>query len=247
MNLQERLYKFAICCDDLSICGQIEQNLIDQQQHFNAKFQVEVFLSGQELLQALHNGLYFDSILIKEEMKEQTGLQTAMYIRETIENSEVSIIFIFTNTICNIHILRSKPSDAITLPINSKELKRILSKICDKSDIEKYFYYKIGHEHCKIPLSHIIYFESIGRKVSIISKDQEIEFYGSLTDIERELRNSCFDRVHNSFIVNLQYVMKSTHTKITMTDKKEINISQSKRDAVEKRLKRHAEQNNSKY
>lgn len=240
MNLRERLYKFAICCDNLSICGQIEQNLIDQQKNFNAKFQVEVFLSGQELLQTLHNGSYFDLILIKEEMKEQTGSQIAMYIRETIKDLEVSIIFIFTNTVCNIQVLRTIPNDAIVVPISNREIRRILIKICNKDKPEKCFYCKIGREHCKVPLKYILYFESMGRKVIITTTKCQIEIYDSLSRIEIELRDFNFGRVHNSFIVNYPYIIKFSPSKLTMADGKEINISQAKRKLVAIKLKQLA-------
>ncbi|MCA5962957.1 LytTR family transcriptional regulator [Blautia sp. RD014234] len=57
----------------------------------------------------------------------------------------------------------------------------------------------------RIPLSQTIAFQSDRRKVEALLEEDFVAFYGRIDEVCRELP-SCFIRIHNRYIVNLNYV-----------------------------------------
>ena len=58
-----------------------------------------------------------------------------------------------------------------------------------------------------VPMDKIIYFEAREKKISLNTKNRELQFYSSLDTIEQNLP-ACMVRCHRSFIVNTNYVVE---------------------------------------
>ncbi len=84
-----------------------------------------------------------------------------------------------------------------------KALDRAVSLVREQKDALLSIHYQ--HNHHQIKLSEIIYLESLGRYLTIHTKQQTFTCIRALKDIEKEL-NSFFGQCHKSFIVNYHYV-----------------------------------------
>ena len=72
---------------------------------------------------------------------------------------------------------------------------------------DEYFFIKSGTELRKILLSEILFFESRKEYVNVVTATFDILTYRRLKDIEEQLPSS-FVRVHQSYIVNLNQLVK---------------------------------------
>ena len=91
-------------------------------------------------------------------------------------------------------------------------------------------------------LKDVVYFESRNRVVHIFLRDGSTAyFYGKLNNVEKELANSrrYFLRIHQSFLVNYDYITKMNFSNITihMNGKEiELKISEDRQKEVRRQL-----------
>lgn len=85
----------------------------------------------------------------------------------------------------------------------------------------------------RIPLQEIIYFESKGRNVRIVTTRYEDIFYGKLSNITTYLSTKKqFIQVHKSFLVNFEHVIHASYEQLQMSNCDFIPISKRKRKDV---------------
>ena len=109
----------------------------------------------------------------------------------------------------------------------------------------EYFSFTYNKELIKIPLGTIYYFESRNRVIYIHavrnvsaenteSNETEYRFYGKMNDVEKQLsdRNVRFIRIHQSYLVNFDYIKSMNFTNVTMSDGTTLQISEDKQKKV---------------
>ncbi len=82
-----------------------------------------------------------------------------------------------------------------------------------------------------------MFFQCSGKKVRIvISGKEEEEFYGKMSDVEKQLKGSGFLTVHKSYIINVNYVSEFRVKEVVMTNGTIVPISQPLRKKVRQRV-----------
>ncbi|PKM53198.1 MAG: DNA-binding response regulator, partial [Firmicutes bacterium HGW-Firmicutes-5] len=69
-----------------------------------------------------------------------------------------------------------------------------------------------NNEKVFLKSDEILYFESLGRKIKVVTDETEYEYYYTISALEKELDPVRFVLCHRSYIVNLKNV-KSIKTK----------------------------------
>lgn len=96
----------------------------------------------------------------------------------------------------------------------------------------KYFFYKISHTEYKVLLQDIIYFESQGRQVKMVTIKGESIFYDTLNSILKRVNSEKFVRIHKGFIVNYNYVIAFSSKQVELLNHKILPIGVSKQKEV---------------
>ena len=99
---------------------------------------------------------------------------------------------------------------------------------------DAYFEYKFNKTLHKVLLKNIIYFESSGRTINIYCKDGDGKFYGKLNAIENELSNGKvpFLRIHQSYLVNFNYIQEINFSRIVLANKTQLQISEERQKMI---------------
>ncbi|ASZ12474.1 response regulator transcription factor [Chitinophaga pendula] len=102
---------------------------------------------------------------------------------------------------------------------------------------EEYIFIKTGNKYNKIPASDICYMESV-KDYMVIHRTDGSTFMAKykISDMEEEVRNKRFLRIHRSFIVNLDRVTAFTLQDVEIAGK-ELPVGNSYREFVFKILK----------
>ena len=108
-------------------------------------------------------------------------------------------------------------------------------KILDKR--RSRFTYRIGQEYHYVPFGDILYFGSEGRKIIIKTIRGEETFYGRLKNIEKTLP-PYFISIHQSYIVNHDFVVKYTYDSVELLDGACLPISKANRKKVREQILR---------
>ena len=83
---------------------------------------------------------------------------------------------------------------------------------------ERALFFKDGHQKVRVPVSDILYVESMGAYVKVFSSTQDPGVYlGSLKSVA-DAAPEALVRIHKSFIVNLSKVKQAGKTSVTLLD-----------------------------
>lgn len=190
-------------------------------------------------------------VLLDIEMPNGTGFD----LLNKITNINFSVIFVTAFNQYAIKAIKYAAADYILKPVNIEELIEAIEKLSHKlhqheSDLRlKNLLHTINHQpkhihRITIPthdgyvyedLDGIMYLQASSNYSTLfINKKYKILAARTIKDFEDMLPTNIFCRVHNSFIVNINYVAKyQKHGRggtIEMTDATEIEVSVRKRD-----------------
>jgi len=227
------MFRIAICDDEPLICSQIERIVLDYGRKIFQNIEVDVYFSGEELYQYLENGTYYDMIYLDIELKKINGIDVGKRIRNDLKNDAVLIVYISGKDSYAMDLFDVRPMHFLVKPITAERILKVLEKGLELSNkLCQTFQYQKGHHICKVALKDILYFESLDRKVRMVTLEGEEIFYGALSDIFLKIGKYGFFSCHKSYLVNYHHVIKFEYEKLMMKDGMSLSISQPKRKSI---------------
>mgnify|MGYP000055993808 CR=1 FL=1 len=237
------LLRIAICDDDQVICSEVESLILEYQEMKQIRFDIEVFASGAEFYSFLQKGNQVDLVFLDIEMDDMNGIEIGEKIRVEMNDHRTSIIYISGKDGYDRKLFDFQPLHFLSKPIERKKVfvdLELAMKLFKKNN--EVFAFKTGHDTNRILMSDILYFESKGRKLRIVTMDEEYFFYGTIDQVLQELPSKTFIQIHRSYIVNYNHVKVFSYDKVIMENNKCLSIGQKRRQAVrEMQLKKSRE------
>jgi two-component system LytT family response regulator len=241
--------------------------IIDDEQHCvdTLSMQLQEYCPDINLLQTCRSGkaaleaieiLKPDLIFTDIEMPQMNGFQMLEKIREI----NFSVIFTTSFDQYAIKAIKFSALDYLLKPIDPKELIAAVHKVKLRANrppaaqfdlLFKRFQHgansfnKIAiptsHGFELIPVSEIIYCEADDNYTHLFLKDKKkITATRTFKDIEEQLNEfSHFERVHHSFIVNMNEISRYVRGEggyLVMSDSSVVNVSRSRKDGLLKRF-----------
>lgn len=223
------MIKIAICDDEKNIRDYLS-GLIRKQ---NMECEITEYASASEyLLTDRENDLLFLDIEMRAGSSEIDGMELAREIRSKNTVKQPIIIFV---TGYEKYVYDSFDVNAfqyLLKPVNeekfSEVFQRAVKQVFSEQEQEKRNLVLQHHNINKVlPLMSIYYIESQNHKVVIHTKDEELEFYAKLEDLEMELQAQ-FYRIHRGYLINLAYVDEYNKTEVTLVNGAKLLISKYK-------------------
>lgn len=230
------MYKIGICDDGKNVCSFLEKMILHYSEKKNIKLQTKTWHTGEELCDYLSEKHPLDILFLDIELFEMTGIQVGDFIRNSLEDRAMQIIYISGKSSYAQELFKTQPMDFLVKPISQKDIDaaldlaiKILGNNTDK------FIFQNGREFYYIPFGNILYFSSEGRKIKVFTKSGEQEFYGKLSDILRKLPSS-FLIIHKSYAVNQEYITRYTSERVELIDGTMLAISKAHRKQVREQI-----------
>lgn len=225
-------FRIAICDDELSICSQLENMIIEILQDMQAGFEIEIFSSGEVLCHELKRQ-NFDIIFLDIELPRISGIDVGKYIRDELKNEIVQIVYISSKERYAMELFEFRPINFLVKPLEKENISKVLKKYFTITEQNNHlFQYKKRTEFFRIPMSEILYFENDKRKIKIRTLNSTDEFYESMENIYSMVKRHDFLFIHKSFIVNYRFIKRISYEEVIMTDDSTFPISQSRRKAI---------------
>ncbi|MGL4522400.1 MAG: LytR/AlgR family response regulator transcription factor [Bacilli bacterium] len=220
------MLKVAICDDDTFTCSEIERIIFDFESTSTTIIDVEVFYSGEKLISFLKNEHHFDLIFLDIELRTISGIQVGSTIRNDLDDHLSKIVFITSKVGYEQQLFDLQPLNFIKKPIDkSKLLNCILLALKLKEVEQQTFQYKKGYDYFNVKIKDIIYFESQGKQVKIVTHTTEDTFYETLENIKKRLPK-VFVESHRAFIVNFNKIEHITNQTAYLVQGLTVPISQ---------------------
>lgn len=161
-------------------------------------------------------------------MDELNGMETAKKLRH--KNYRGEIIFLTTSPdfvfeafdVGSFHYL-------VKQNVGEERFYEILDQVVlkvNKTD-EEFFECTMGAEHRRIPISQITHFEIFRRVVSVYYNNDKFEFYNTMEELESQLKDKGFVRVHRSYLVNMNHIKVFKTNSLLISNDQEIPIGKT--------------------
>lgn len=215
----------AICEDSIEMLGKLEMLVYDCCDGDSSQFICNTFLSGEELFEnLLKEHIQYQIYLLDIEMKKINGLEVAAFIRKMNQNA--AIIFVTSHSELMQDAFDVLAFHYLIKPFNDEKARQVILRAIESQGLRKStFHYKIRKKINTLYYEHIEFFESYKRKIIIHLTDGEDEYYGMLKEVSNQLESRCFVQVHNSYIVNMDFIKYADALNITMMSGAQIHLT----------------------
>lgn len=225
--------KICICDDEFNILNDIRSILTALDPHAIIK----TYDEPQELQKILRED-DIDVLFMDIKLKDTNGIDFIKQNEEYLKNTKLIYITGFTDYIED--VFETNPIYFLQKPLSEEKIKKAFLKAKEQIYQEHLFItIKSGTEKIKIKIKDIYYIESCARTVNIYLENNLYTTYEKLSMFEDALTSN-FLRIHKSFLVNMDKIIKYKNNNIVLENNKVLNISRSYskncRDAILKYL-----------
>lgn len=202
------------------------------------EFDMQTYKSGIELVQAIKNKVFAADLLILDiNMERINGLQAAKFIRKS--NILCDIVFL---TGCKEYVLEGykyNAFDYLLKPVSLSSLQRMIDRYISTREYKNpFFSFKSQNSYFRVNMNKIEFFSGDKRKVTIFASGIERSFYSKIDEIEEEVcKRNNFLRPHQSYIVNIDYIVEFTSNLIVMESGMEIPIAKKRYHDTKEKFK----------
>ena len=222
-------------CDDEKNIRELISNKI-KKEYPNSE--IVFFKSGEELLLESKD---IDILLLDIQMPGRNGIEIARELRE--KNKKTILIFVTAMEDYVFEAFDVNAFNYIVKPFNDNRFMDVLNKAineynssCEAEQETSYVMVSNKGMHTKVKLDEIIYAEVFNRKVVIHKIDEEIEYYGKMSELE-SLAGESFFRSHRAYLINFKYVEKYDAKTIYMEKGKVLMAKKNYPEFVKKYMK----------
>lgn len=208
----------GICDDEKEIRTYIAEKI----KLYDADINVVLFESGEELL-SYNDKL--DILFLDIQMSGTDGIRVAELLR--LKNKSLVIIFVTALTEYVYKAFDVGAFNYLVKPIDKVKFFEVLNKavahvnnIQDNESVVENDRMMLIHSHgvhMNVKIDDIVYAEVLNRKVTLHMPDDNIEYYGKLSDLEA-LAGDAFFRVHRAYLINMKYVRSYNGDSIRLTN-----------------------------
>ena len=222
-------------CDDEKNIRELISNKI-KKEYPNSE--IVFFKSGEELLLESKD---IDILLLDIQMPGRNGIEIARELRK--KNKKTILIFVTAMEDYVFEAFDVNAFNYIVKPFNDNRFMDVLNKAINEYNSsgeteQETRYVMVSNKgmHTKVKLDEIIYAEVFNRKVVIHKTDEEIEYYGKMSELEL-LAGESFFRSHRAYLINLKYVEKYDAMTIYMEKGKVLMAKKNYPEFVKKYMK----------
>lgn len=196
----------AVCDDEKEMRVQLAGSVRRQMELMGASCRIMEFSGGEQLLGKLREkpgGI--DIIFLDIELGTENGVETAGKIRK--EDRDCMIVFVTGYSEYVFHGYEVGALNYILKPYKEQKIKSVLEEALLRLEKkkERFFSVTIDGSLYRLPFGEILYFTSRLRKVAAVTEGKEWEYYGKLSDMEKQVPQT-FVRIHQRYLVNMAYV-----------------------------------------
>lgn len=222
------MIRIAVIEDNARDLDQIQSFLSHYQQEHGTDCTVNTFRDPMRFLAEYRSD--YDLVFMDIELPPFNGLDIARRLRDM--DSVVALVFITNMEQCAINGYEVDALDFVVKPINyyrfSSMMNKALRNIAKRS--EKELLIRSASRISRLPISQIYYVEIRDHLLIFHSSQGNLESWGKLSDIERELSEYDFVRCSSSYLVNLRHIVNVDGDTVHI-DGDKLPISQRRRKA----------------
>ena len=232
--------KIAICDDVKHYNDHLNELLTNyMKQNKIENYKISKYTSGVDLLKEYKPGL-FNFIFLDIDMPNLDGFATAKRIKEI--DFDAAIVFV---TNMHEHVQKGYSYRAkayLYKPIDQTQINDTMDDLIEEhlqSKRNGVYAFKVKNgANAYLSLTNILYFESHGHDVSVVTETESLIFLGKISTIAEGLADNGFVRINKSVILNTAHVFKDFGDHVTLKRGEEFTVSPSYKQKLREELKK---------
>lgn len=230
--MKEQL-KIVVCDEKKSDRKYIEEVIRDYLVRRRVRFALQIFESGEHLCQEENDLSQYDVLFLDANMQKMNGIETAYQIRK--KGWDIKIVLLSEMIDYAVDGYHVGAIRYVMKENMKKELPECLEFVLrDRRSDEKEIAFPMKGGERTISLGEILYVESEKHKLCFKFVEGNSHMYGKMDELDEQLAESGFVRVHQSFLANMKYVEKISNYRLYMTDGSVLPITRSRYSSVKK-------------
>ncbi|MBP3797486.1 MAG: response regulator transcription factor [Ruminococcus sp.] len=223
--------RIAICDDEARYIEDLKGKI--QKLYNSLDIVIDEFLCGEDLLKSFRHKDY-DVIFLDIEMQGLDGITVARRLREV--SDEVSIVFLTGHIEYAVKGYEVNALRYLTKPADEEKVREVIEHLFALQNKGKLLWVKTTDGEQKIKLTDILFIESQNQNVVINTADESFSVRGNISDYEKKLAQDGFFRIHRSYLISLQKVMRIGSREVVMEDDTSLPVSRNKEAELKKML-----------
>lgn len=210
--------------DDEKIIREQIKGLIEKQ---ITDCHVEAYDAGEKLL---HAGKAYDMVFLDIQMDGLSGIETARMFRK--QNEDAVLIFVTGVKDYVFEAFDVAAFHYLLKPIEKDKFKEVFYRAVKEAEKRKergqeQLFVKTKNRNITLKHKEILYVENRGRKVEIHTKEEVIEIYAVMRELESQLGES-FYRCHRGYLVNMSYITEYSNDNIRLNNGESILLAKER-------------------
>ncbi len=194
----------AVCDDDKIILDSIGDTIANTMKEYETDFTIMKFVDGKSLIKS-YSEQRFDIIFLDIDMPDVTGIDIAKKLRNY--SNEVEIIFVTNKDEMVYETIKYSPFRFIRKSRFESEINEAIENYLEKQSKHNYSVFFATEDGKKaVAVNDIVYIEVKSHKLTVHTTLHVVEANGNLKNVESEISEYGFIRIHQSYLVNFRFI-----------------------------------------
>lgn len=228
----------AICDDEEAIVNSYRERIKALFDYKHIEVKISTYTDGNRLIEACRKQ-EINLVFLDIEMPTISGFEVAETINKI--NEDTIIIFVTSEEQLVFRSLRYSPFRFLRKNYFAAELNEAIISVLDlyMKRNKTQLFTSIDGELVVINIRDIKYIESNKHKVTIYSKDKELVSKVKISELEENLKEYGFIRVHIGYLVNMKYIFSVERTDILLADRTRVPMSRHRVEQVKTEFQKY--------
>ena len=227
-------WNIAICDDEEAALTILSSSLQGAFRAHNVEASIDTYTRPRVMLAQMKNVSY-DLLFLDIEMPGLSGIDVAKQLRH--EGNLVDIIFISNREDLVFDALRVNPRGFIRKTRFIQDVSGVIDTYFayrSEKTQEKVLIVRQRDQVLHLSLEKLKYIEGSGKKqlAVTVDRDEQIEMTKSMQELEEELQDSGFLRIHKGYLVNYRFIRRIGVDEVVLGDGTKLPISRRKHQEV---------------
>lgn len=230
------MYRVAICDDEADVCTALTEMLCRAAEL--PELEITAYYDGEALCEAVERGRMFDLYILDIELPCINGVEVGRKLRSELGQEYAQLLYISGKERYAMQLFDLRPLNFLTKPFSEEKVVGCVKLAVSLTErAASFFEFKYKKQLFRVPYREIRYYESRNKHVVIHTVHNDLMMLGQLGDIKqsRQLPES-FMQVHQSFLVNYEYVQKFGYQQMLLDNGAVIPISLPYRKKVQEQV-----------
>ena len=230
------MIRIVVVDDDKIILDSIGNAISAVMKKHEAEFEILTFDNGKSLLKS-YSERRFDILFLDIDMPDVTGIDIAKKLRSYNDTAE--IIFVSNKDEMVYETIKYSPFRSIRKSRFESEINEAIENYLEKKSKQRHSIFFSTEDGKKaVVVNDIVYIEVKSHKLTVHTILCAIEANGNLKNIESEIAEYGFIRIHQSYLVNFRFIDVVRQKSVVLDNEETLPLGRGRYEDVKMSLMR---------